>query len=223
MISTSVAIVLEDCTINGQSNNSINTYNSNESTSLSCNAIVNSYCSNSDLADVCEADHEQENNKNDFNLNSKNKSFKRSHNKSNSTSTKNVLSDKTNETGSTHSSSVWQYAIRINNSNYATCCLCTDGKRISTNNGSTSTLLFRVTCDGAPNMVRAIDDLDLNLKRVCEKQEGEESTMVEEKDINNEVNIEEEMTNIDESQNNNEMDINNDSELAYSESTIVDQ
>jgi hypothetical protein len=39
-----------------------------------------------------------------------------------------------------HSSQVWQYAIRCPNSNYSTCRLCPDNKQISTNNGSTSTL-----------------------------------------------------------------------------------
>ncbi len=35
---------------------------------------------------------------------------------------------------------MWKYAIRDDNPNYATCCLCSDNKRISTNNGSTTTL-----------------------------------------------------------------------------------
>jgi len=46
----------------------------------------------------------------------------------------------TNETVVSHSSQVWQYAIRCPNSNYSTCRLCPDNKQISTNNGSTSTL-----------------------------------------------------------------------------------
>jgi hypothetical protein len=49
----------------------------------------------------------------------------------------------TNETATavvSHSSQVWQYAIRCPNSNYSTCRLCPDNKQISTNNGSTSTL-----------------------------------------------------------------------------------
>ncbi|CAM4822508.1 unnamed protein product [Rotaria magnacalcarata] len=37
-------------------------------------------------------------------------------------------------------SEVWKYAIREDDPNYATCCLCKEYKRISTNNGSTSTL-----------------------------------------------------------------------------------
>lgn len=40
----------------------------------------------------------------------------------------------------TNASKVWQYAIRDKNINFATCRLCSDNKRISTNNGSTSTL-----------------------------------------------------------------------------------
>ena len=39
-----------------------------------------------------------------------------------------------------HPSKVWQYATRLPNSNYSTCDLCPDKKKISTNNGSTSTL-----------------------------------------------------------------------------------
>ncbi|CAF3969746.1 unnamed protein product, partial [Adineta steineri] len=36
--------------------------------------------------------------------------------------------------------SVWQYAVRDDNPNYSVCCLCSDNKRISTHNGSTTTL-----------------------------------------------------------------------------------
>ncbi|CAM4846973.1 unnamed protein product, partial [Rotaria magnacalcarata] len=52
----------------------------------------------------------------------------------------NVLSDKTNVKTWSRSSNVWQYVVRQPNSNYAICSLCTDKKRISANNGSTSTL-----------------------------------------------------------------------------------
>ena len=40
----------------------------------------------------------------------------------------------------TRKSLVWQYATREENSDYAICKLCDGNKRISTNNGSTSTL-----------------------------------------------------------------------------------
>ena len=56
------------------------------------------------------------------------------------TSIENVPSITTNETTMVQSSQVWQYANRCPGTSYATCCLCPDNKRISTNNGSTSTL-----------------------------------------------------------------------------------
>ena len=37
-------------------------------------------------------------------------------------------------------SEVWKYAVRENDLNYAICCLCKEYTRISTHNGSTSTL-----------------------------------------------------------------------------------
>lgn len=51
-----------------------------------------------------------------------------------------ILCATTNEAVISYSSKVWQYAIRCPNSNYSTCCLCPDNKKISTHNGSTSTL-----------------------------------------------------------------------------------
>jgi thioredoxin-related protein len=61
-------------------------------------------------------------------------------NKAVAVSRNNDLTTTTNETTSVQSSQVWQYAIRCPNSNFSTCCLCPNNKKISTNNGSTSTL-----------------------------------------------------------------------------------
>jgi hypothetical protein len=71
--------------------------------------------------------------------NNKNK-FTAARKKSILTSTENVSSITTEETTMAQSSQVWQYANRCPGTNYSTCCLCPDKKRISTNNGSTSTL-----------------------------------------------------------------------------------
>ena len=49
-------------------------------------------------------------------------------------------SDDENMAPSAQVSLVWLYATRCNDPNYATCKLCANNKRISTNNGSTSTL-----------------------------------------------------------------------------------
>jgi hypothetical protein len=55
-------------------------------------------------------------------------------------STENVSSITIDETTMAQTSQVWQYAERCPGTNYSTCCLCPDKKKISTNNGSTSTL-----------------------------------------------------------------------------------
>ncbi|CAM2728392.1 unnamed protein product [Rotaria socialis] len=46
----------------------------------------------------------------------------------------------TNKRTSIAYSNVWKYAVRDSNPNFAICSLCKEHRRISTNNGSTSTL-----------------------------------------------------------------------------------
>jgi len=73
-------------------------------------------------------------------INNNNKKFKAGNGKAILTSRENVPNITTNETTSVKSSQVWQYAVRCPDSNFSRCCLCPDNKKISTNNGSTSTL-----------------------------------------------------------------------------------
>lgn len=70
------------------------------------------------------------------------KKLKVSKNKARMVSRNNNSLMTTNETteSSAKSSQVWQYAIRCPNTEFSICCLCPNEKKISTNNGSTSTL-----------------------------------------------------------------------------------
>ncbi|CAF3945505.1 unnamed protein product [Rotaria sp. Silwood1] len=83
----------------------------NSTNSSSSNRVVTEFNSNFELSQVRETDHPRT-----------------------------VLSDKTNLKTISRASQVWRYAVRHADPNYAVCCLCKDNKRISTNNGSTSTL-----------------------------------------------------------------------------------
>ncbi|CAF3910994.1 unnamed protein product [Rotaria sp. Silwood1] len=83
----------------------------NSTNSSSSNGVVTEFNSNFELSQVRETDHPRT-----------------------------VLSDKTNLKTISRASQVWRYAVRHADPNYAVCCLCKDNKRISTNNGSTSTL-----------------------------------------------------------------------------------
>ncbi|CAF5151655.1 unnamed protein product, partial [Rotaria magnacalcarata] len=73
-------------------------------------------------------------------INSNNKKIKVAKNKAIAISRNNCLTTTTIETTSVQSSQVWKYAIRCPNSNFSICSLCPNDKKISTNNGSTSTL-----------------------------------------------------------------------------------
>lgn len=70
----------------------------------------------------------------------KNKSTKRLRTNSVLSSFENIPLAHDDITTLSRRSTVWQYAIRNTNKNFATCNLCDDKKQISTNNGSTSTL-----------------------------------------------------------------------------------
>ncbi|CAF1424086.1 unnamed protein product [Adineta ricciae] len=77
---------------------------------------------------------------NGSNVNHINKKLKISKHNILVTSKDDDLSISTNETLVVHKSKVWQYTTRCQNSNFSICLLCSDNKKISTNNGSTSTL-----------------------------------------------------------------------------------
>ncbi|CAF1310256.1 unnamed protein product [Rotaria sordida] len=121
MISKTILTPITDYTNNDKSNNDANYNDPTQTNSLSSYTASYAYDSDAELVQVREVHHQN-------------------NNKTNSKSNENVLSDTTNETKLLHSSTVWQYAVREDNRNYATCCLCPDNKRISTNNGSTTTL-----------------------------------------------------------------------------------
>ncbi|CAF1509065.1 unnamed protein product [Adineta steineri] len=74
------------------------------------------------------------------NMNHSNKKLKTSRDNATVTSKDCDLTVTTNETTVVQKSKVWQYATRCLNSNFAICLLCSNNKKISTNNGSTSTL-----------------------------------------------------------------------------------
>ncbi|CAF3882952.1 unnamed protein product [Rotaria sp. Silwood1] len=116
MISKTILTPITDCTNNDANNNE-----PAQTDSLSSYKPAYVYDSDAELVEVREVHHQN-------------------NNKTNYKSNENVLSDTTNETKLLRSSAVWQYAVRDDNRNYATCCLCPDNKRISTNNGSTTTL-----------------------------------------------------------------------------------
>lgn len=85
----------------------------------------------------------RENNNISRRINSKQKnqkSTKRLQSKPVLSSLENISLVDSNVTILSHRSEVWKYAIQDANKDFATCCLCDDNKRISTNNGSTSTL-----------------------------------------------------------------------------------
>lgn len=115
MASGSILTVLEDCSKEDRANKAIY-----EKSSIS------------ELVEIHEESHQSNNNKNNLKA-TRRKAIISSKTDNNSTTTR-------NETILSYSSKVWQYAIRCPDSNYSICCLCSDNKKISTNNGSTSTL-----------------------------------------------------------------------------------
>lgn len=80
------------------------------------------------------------NNKRNNSKQKKQKSSKRLQSKPVLSSSENILAVNTDVTTLSCRSKVWKYAIRDADKDFSTCCLCDDNKRISTNNGSTSTL-----------------------------------------------------------------------------------
>ena len=139
MASKSSSTLVTDYSDEGKSKNDINNRDLIQSYPLSSIVVSNEYDSGGELVEVREVDHKK-NNKNNSSLNNNKKLHEASGNTNSLISVDNVLSDKTNTVVTSRSSNVWQYALRNGNENFATCSLCPDNKRISTNNGSTSTL-----------------------------------------------------------------------------------
>jgi len=134
----SIITALTDCTIKDQSNN-VNTNKDSYPTYSLPSITTYGYDSSQALHDVRDVNHENSTNKNKSKVNN-NKRFKPLQGQDILTSQENMLPSTTNQTTISYTSEVWKYAIRLPNSNYSTCCLCPDHKKISTNNGSTSTL-----------------------------------------------------------------------------------
>jgi hypothetical protein len=133
MVSKSILTNLTNCTISDQSNNenNFNSKGSNRRKSLLSNTTTtHEYDPSSESVEVLDDDDHYINNKR----------LKVAKNKALVISTNNDLSIATNEKTSTQSSQVWKYAIRCPDSEFSICCLCPNEKKISTNNGSTSTL-----------------------------------------------------------------------------------
>jgi hypothetical protein len=136
MISQSILKNLTNFTITARSRNetSVNGKDSNPTTSFLFNRTT-----------ICEEDHRSEAgdivvDDDDGNMNHNNKKLKTSKDNAIVTSQDNDLTVTTYETTAVQPSKVWKYATRCPNSNYSICLLCPDNKKISTNNGSTSTL-----------------------------------------------------------------------------------
>ena len=139
MASRSSSTFVTDYSNQGKSNNNINNRDLIQSYPLSFIIESDEYDSDAELVETRKSNHKK-NNKNNSSSNKNKKLHEAFGDTHNSISIDNVLSDKTNTTVTSRSSNVWQYALRDGNQNFATCCLCPDNKRISTNNGSTSTL-----------------------------------------------------------------------------------
>ncbi|CAF2116919.1 unnamed protein product [Rotaria magnacalcarata] len=135
MISKSILIDLTNCTIGDRSENE-NNVNSKDShrtqSSLSNTTTTHEHDPGSESNEVLGDDTHY--------INSNNKKIKVAKNKAIAISRNNCLTTTTIETTSVQSSQVWKYAIRCPNSNFSICSLCPNDKKISTNNGSTSTL-----------------------------------------------------------------------------------
>jgi hypothetical protein len=134
MVSKSILTNLTNFTITDRSNNenNANSKDLNRTKSfLSNTTTTNERDPDSESVEVLDHDHYTKHN---------NKKLKVAKNKAIVISTNNDLPITTNETTTVQSSEVWQYAIRCPNSEFSICCLCPNDKKISTNNGSTSTL-----------------------------------------------------------------------------------
>ncbi|CAF4540658.1 unnamed protein product [Rotaria sp. Silwood2] len=135
MISKSILTDLTNCTITNRlkNENNVNSKDSNGIKSFLFNTTTTQEHDPSSESDEVLGDDAHY-------INNNNKKLKVAKNKAVSISTNNDLTTTTDETTLVQSSQVWQYAIRCPNSNFSICCLCPDNKKISTNNGSTSTL-----------------------------------------------------------------------------------
>jgi len=134
MVSKINSTAFTDFTIMDKSN-----HNANDSDPNQTNSSLSYTMTDAELVELREVHHQDNNNKTNSKVNGK--KFKDHKNKSFLSSTENILSDKTNGKQLLHQSAVWQYAVRDDdNPNYAICSLCPNNKRISTNNGSTTTL-----------------------------------------------------------------------------------
>ncbi|CAF4511144.1 unnamed protein product, partial [Rotaria sp. Silwood2] len=122
MISKAILPPITNYTNKDKSNNDANNNDPTQTNSLSSYTASYVHDSDAELVEFREVHHQNNNNKTNFKSN------------------ENVLCDTTTETKLSHSSAGWQYAVRDNHPTYAICCLCPDKKRISTNNGSTTTL-----------------------------------------------------------------------------------
>ncbi|CAM2727339.1 unnamed protein product [Rotaria socialis] len=135
MISKSILIDLTNCTIADRSKNA-NNVNSKDShrtqSSLSNITTTHEHDPGSESDEVLGDDTHY--------INNNNKKLKAAKNKATAISRNNYLTTTTIETTSVQSSQVWKYAIRCPNSNFSICSLCLNDKKVSTNNGSTSTL-----------------------------------------------------------------------------------
>ncbi|CAF4131524.1 unnamed protein product, partial [Adineta steineri] len=125
MVHEIILTPLTDSTNKRQSINNNNiTDKPTQINSLSSGATTYDSDSDGESVRIREVAHENSNNNNKTNFRFK----------------ENFFSDTTNSTKPSNSSAVWQYAVRDDNPNYSICCLCPDNKRISTHNGSTTTL-----------------------------------------------------------------------------------
>ena len=141
MTSQSIVSTLAECTIADELNNENNNHvaNSNGADPLS-SQVSHEYRSSGTLTETFDENDELIENGKTGSYSNKAKRLKAAQKKSILTSTENISSITVNETTATKPSEVWEYAIRCPDSKYSICCLCPDNKKISTNNGSTSTL-----------------------------------------------------------------------------------
>ncbi|CAF1096355.1 unnamed protein product [Adineta steineri] len=122
-------------------NKSYENNHNNNSNHLSSPSIEIILETNSNLPSTTMSNDNNHRNNNNIgsNLNTQNKV---SHSQSNSvlSSKENWLPGEPTDSTPSYSSKIWDYAIRIPQSNYSICNLCPDERQISTNNGSTSSL-----------------------------------------------------------------------------------
>jgi hypothetical protein len=142
MATQSVTTALRDCTIKEKALNQNNNEETFDQTDfLSSPATIDAHGLYSGLVEPAEVDQENNNNNKTSSSKRKNqKDSKRLQTKSVLSSSENVSSGDTDATTLSRGSNVWKYATREAGTDFSICCLCADNKRISSNNGSTSTL-----------------------------------------------------------------------------------